>query len=251
MLECSNNKHKNVAAALEIKEELENWLSVNNKFKVLITGKMGTGKTTLVRGLKEGYVPSKEKENLLPHTVNVTYYEHTYNGVNFTLIDTPGFYDDIEGSNYLYLTQMVKNEPDILIFTIKMDDEFREEDMHALENVSSAFGWRVWKNALIVLTFANEVRVEGLDYKHVRNRKNYNRKRDDISEKVTDTLLSYRVEEKVAHRIPVIPVGLISEPLIPSDEREISWIEDFWKAIFKVWKTYSEEKDSTDDRVEL
>lgn len=239
MLECSD-KHSNVEFALQIKDELEKWLSSHNNFKVLIAGKMGTGKTTIVRGFKENYSPQNE-DSLLPHTLNVTSYEYTHNGVNFTLIDTPGLNDNIEGSNYLYLKEMVTDEPDMLLFAIKMDDEFRPEDRNVMENVSNAFGWKVWKKAVIILTFANKVRSEGMDHKDRESKKFYNNKREEIALDVTNTLLSFNVEGKVANNIPVVPVGLVSQPLIPSDGRGKSWIKEFWNTVFKVWKT-SEQK---------
>ena len=47
--------HKDVECA---HKKMQKWISKHNRFKVLVTGKMGTGKTTLVRGLKENYVPN-------------------------------------------------------------------------------------------------------------------------------------------------------------------------------------------------
>ncbi len=97
-VKCAHRKQK------EIKE----WLKKHNRFKILVTGKTGTGKTTFVKGLKENYVP--EEDHLLPHTVKVTPYEHQQDKVDFIFYDTPGLKDTVTGSNdYSYLADMMRS----------------------------------------------------------------------------------------------------------------------------------------------
>lgn len=82
-----------VRCALRRVREIEVWLSRSNHFKILITGKMGTGKSTLVKGLTEAYNP--EADNLLPHTVKVTPYSFEKDKISLTIFDTPGLKDDV------------------------------------------------------------------------------------------------------------------------------------------------------------
>ena len=221
-------------------EEFNKWLSKRNElpkrngFKVLITGKTGTGKTTLMKGLKENYVPD-EDNNLLPHTTEVTPFEYTHDTIDFTFFDTPGLKDESDGANdYTYLKDMVRNsqEPDLVIYTIKMDDtEFREEDIASIREITDAFGWKAWKHAMFVLTFANKVFVPDASVESRENRVSYNRIRDEFALKVTKLLRDCKVQENVANEIPIIPVGLVAQPIIPSDSRQESWLKEFWQAV--------------------
>ena len=219
-------------------DEIEWWLKKHNKFRVLITGKMGTGKTTLIKGLMEKYVP--EADNILPHTIKVTPYEYEYDKINFTFIDTPGLRDSSNShKDYKYLKDMVKNNerPDLILFTIKMDDaRLRSEDEATIKNVTDAFGWSTWKNAMFLLTFANKVSKVGSPPSSRENKVYFNKKRDDFSLLITKQLRTNRVQPEVANNIPIIPAGLIMQPFIPSDSRGISWMDEFWHEIFKVLK---------------
>lgn len=230
--------------ALQIKDDLEKWLSDHNLFKILILGKIGTGKTTLARGFKENFAP-EEGDNLLPHTTSVTSYEHTQNGIKFVLVDTPGFNDDTEESNFSHLREIVKGEPDMIVFAVRMDDEFRKEDVNVIENLSNAFGWKIWEKAVVILTFANKVRLEGKDYDNRENKKFYNDRISDFGLKITQCLRQNRAEKEVANDIPVIPVGLVSQPFIPSDECQVSWVEEFWESIFTVWESSGKKRSKT------
>ena len=66
-----------------------------------------------------------------------------------------------------------------------------------------------------------------------QNKVNYAQIRNDFSLKVTDILIAEKVQEDVANEIPVVPVGLVSQPIIPSDERKVSWLDEFWSSVFR------------------
>ena len=87
---------------------------------------------------------------------------------------------------------MVRNsqEPDLIIFTIKMDDaNFHEEDAESIKEITNAFGWKVWKHAVFVLTFANKVFIPNASVESRENRVSYNRIRDEFALKVTRAYL--------------------------------------------------------------
>ena len=138
--------YEDVRCAMHIIKEIDK-LPFN--FTILVVGKMGTGKTTLVCGLSSS---EPEEAFAFSHsqTRTVTPYKLEYDRVNFTIYDTPGLMDAINGSNdQMYLEEM--QIPDLLLFTIKMNDPtLQQEDLNAIRKVSHAFGWKVWDRAIYV-----------------------------------------------------------------------------------------------------
>ena len=231
---CTHHFHQ-TRCALWLIKQIKNWLKTNNKHRILLTGRLGTWKTTLIRGLKDNYVP--EDDHLLPHTLKVTPYNYDHGGLNFILFDTPGLIDSNNSSNdYEYLKDMVtKNgEPDLLIFAVKMNDAFRDDDADAIGNISNAFGWKIWKKAMFVLTFANKVTSVGHSPKSADSKLYFNKIFDIHYSCIVEALRSNRVHEDVINSISVVPVGLVSQLKIPSDKRGVSWIGELWEEALKV-----------------
>ena len=130
---------------------------------------------------------------------------------------------------------MTKNgEPDLLIFAVKMSDAFRDEDADAIGNISNAFGWKIWKKAMFVLTFANKVISEGHSPKSAHSKLYFNEKYGEHYSHIVEALRSNRVLEDVIDSISVVPVGVISQLKIPSDKRGVSWIDELWEEALKV-----------------
>ena len=235
---CPHHFH-DIKCALRLIEQTREWLKANNKYRILLTGKMGTGKTTLIKGLTESYIP--EADNLLPHTLSVTPHGYEHEGINFVFFDTPGLKDNVDSSNdHEYLKEMVKknDEPNLLIFAVKMDDSvFRDEDVDAIGNISNAFGWKIWKNAMFILTFANMVTKVGHAPESVNSKLHFSNTYNTHFYHISEALRSNKVQDDVINSISVVPVGLLSQPKIPSDQRDISWVDEFWEKALKVLRT--------------
>ncbi len=174
-----------------------------------------------------------EEDNLLPHTKKVTPHEYEYEQMVFKLYDTPGLQDDIDSDNDQgYLLDMVKNSysPDLIVFAVKMDDaELRSEDIETIKAITNAFGWKCWEKAMFILTFANKVSKIDAKPDSVENKIHFNQERDRLKLQIVEVLEANRVHSDVVNQIPIVPVGLILKPSIPSDESKESWIEKFWK----------------------
>ena len=228
-----------VQCALWKQGEIQKWLDKHNTFKVLITGKTGTGKTTLIRGLKENYFP-KEEDSTLPHTIEVTPYSHNHKDIDFVFFDTPGLKDKVNSSDdYSYLKQVIAKaqKPHMIIFVMKMDDNtFQPDDIDTMRNISDAFGSIIWENTMFALTFANKVYKSGVALDSIENRNYYEEVKDYFSLEITKKLREFKVKDDIANGIPVVPIGLISEPHIKSDGSGVSWINEFWVAVKKVMK---------------
>ena len=217
-------------------DEIRDWLLHHSKYRVLVTGKMGSGKTTFIRGLTEGFVPPSG--NLLPHTIKVSPYSQHREGSNCIFFDTPGLKDDENSANdYAYLKEMVQKngEPNLLVFAIKMDEPVQQDEVkEAVFNVSNAFGRKIWQKAMFILTFANLVQAIGHTSDGVANKLYFSKLVDEHHLNILHILRSILVKDEVINEIPVLPVGVVSEPILVADRLEQSWVESFWQEAFQI-----------------
>ena len=217
-------------------DEIRDWLLHHSKYRILVTGKMGSGKTTFIRGLTKGFVPPSD--NLLSHTIKVTPYSQHRESSNCIFFDTPGLKDDEKSANdYAYLKEMVQKngEPSLLVFAIKMDEPVQQDEVkEALVNVSSAFGRKIWQKAMFILTFANLVQAIGHTSDSVANKLYFSKLVDEHHLNILHILRSILVKDEVINEIPVVPVGVVSEPILVADRLGQSWVESFWKEAFKI-----------------
>ena len=130
------------------------------KFSLLITGKTGVGKSSLVNALFGTEVRAREGNKKFADTVEVIVYTETKEGVNIRVWDSPGL-EDGTGNDETYLADIgseITEELDLVIFCLKMDEtRLNSGDRGALKRLTERFGKNIWKNALIALTFANKV----------------------------------------------------------------------------------------------
>ena len=243
---CPDHLHETKCALWLIKQ-IEEWLK-NNNYRILLTGKMGTGKTTLIKGLKENYVP--ESSHLLPHTLKVTSYHYDRDGFNFVIFDSPGLKDSEDSSyDYEYFKDMVRNnkEPDLISFAVMMSDVFRDRDAEAIRSISNAFGWKIWENAMFVLTFANMVTKEGYSPENTFSKLHFSTIYNEHLYCIAEALRSNLVREDIINSISVVPVGLVSQPKILSDKRDVYWIDELWEKAFKVLRAPRKTYDTVED----
>ena len=214
--------------------KLKNTRSVN----ILVTGKTGTGKSTLINGLV-GEKVAKEGEELDPETVKVDGYTRTVKGIAMTFYDSPGLQDG-KTNEVEYMKDMehkCKNI-DLVLFTIRMDDtRLQEGEKEAMHKLTCAFGASFWEHSVFVLTFANKVEDPA---DHENSAEYFNKRLTKWTAKLPETLLQrslkkcpngevVKVPIDVAHKIPIVPAGYYKQENLPGHPY---WFSEFWQYCF-------------------
>ncbi len=234
---CQKSYHDTKCATQRI-EEIQEWLKKNSKYRILVTGKIGSGKTTFIRGLTENFLPPTD--GLLPHTIEVSPYEFYHEGSNCIFFDTPGLKDNEEYSNdYEYIKEMIRKngEPNLLVFALKMNGLFDNEDKESIANITSAFGWQIWRKAMFILTFANLVEKTGENPGSVYTDLYFNKEVRQFRSEIERVMQTNEVHQTVIDSMPVTPVGVVSEVHLAGERHDESWIDIFWEEAFKIIKT--------------
>lgn len=161
----------------------------------------------------------------------MTPYDFPVNNVDITVFDTPGLADG-RGNEEVYLEKIKEKVTvfDVFIFCTEMNTQrFRNDDIRTVQKLTEAFGSHLWKHAVVVLTFANEVHPP--PSQRDTNLQDFFDKRlrlfkSTIKQVVTDV----GVSDDVLFNVPFVAAGDLSEPRLPGIH---NWLTAFWIATFK------------------
>jgi len=122
-----------------------------------LVGRTGVGKSSTVNSLMGKTIAVVGDYE--PCTMDITKYENELNGINFTIIDTPGLCDDLEefGNDYEYLERMRSDvsQVDSMWFVSRLDEtRVTNDEKRGIKLISEAFNSKIWEQAVIIFTFA-------------------------------------------------------------------------------------------------
>ena len=122
-----------------------------------MVGRTGVGKASTVNSLMGKTIAVVGDYE--PCTMDITKYENELNGINFTIIDTPGLCDDLEefGNDYEYLERMRSDvsQVDSMWFVSRLDEtRVTNDEKRGIKLISEAFNSKIWEQAVIIFTFA-------------------------------------------------------------------------------------------------
>ena len=207
---------------------------------ILVVGNACTGKSALINKMI-GKGEAREHEERVDERRKlgkINAYNYSVEGVSATFLDTPGLHggkcDDVE--YVCYMKEIRCDKADRLLYCIKMSNtRFQQEDRETITILTKELGKEIWKNAVFVLTFANDV-VARLErkHKHHPNRKPVHKAFKELVS-TWKKVLSAEVEKtgidsKVAKSIPVVPAGYELNSIEKSYlEDGNDWKEALWQ----------------------
>ena len=206
------------------------WQEVSARtVRILVTGKTGTGKSTLINALfgekvaEEGH--SKNRE-----TTEVKEHRRLANGIPLIVLDSPGLQDGLKHEEE-YMEDMVNKckELDLVLYTMRMDDKrISEDDKRAMMQITSGFGVDFWKKTMIVLTFANTIKDPRIDPGLVDRKKDEDFLNTELQTWQNDlpkVLLKLNISSDIVDRIPIVPAGYYKVRDLPGRQY---WFGQFW-----------------------
>ena len=182
---------------------------------------------------------SKEGEKLTSSTPDVVMYKLCKGGVQFNVVDTPGLQDRAKTDKKTLseireeISNSCKGAIDLVIYCIDMTcKRIDRSDEIAIRNLTECFGESIWKNALFVLTFANNV-VSPLSYEGTEIVW-FEERTSDFEQELHAVLITAKVSEIISTTVPVVPAGYwkrtarLPDPWSLPDRHD--WFNCFWLA---------------------
>ena len=153
--------------------------------------------------------------------------------MNITVYDTPGL-ADATGRDEEYLKRIKAKgiEFDLFLFCTEINTKrFRNDDLETMKKLTKTLGQKVWDHALVVFTFANEVRPSpSQKANNVPEKEVLSNRCLGFKKKIKEVLIQLDVPEAAVVNVPFVPAGDSSEPRLPDRD---NWLTAFWVAVFK------------------
>lgn len=170
---------------------------------ILFVGKLGAGKSYLVKSFLVGETETKGRSGRSPSTCTVERFDARIGNLDAILWDTPGLRPENYKSCLKELSTTVQ-QIGLVVYCLKMDDaRFHLNDREAIQHLTKAFGNEIWKHAIIALTFGNKM----TDPDEINDEEYFSAMLQSWKDIIREYLVKCSVKESVVQEIPFIPVG--------------------------------------------
>ena len=206
-----------------------------DSLSIVIAGKMGTGKSSLVNGIV-GKKVADEGASAFTQTTEIKDYEAkivtSEKTVTVKVWDTPGL-GDVFGDDEAVVSQVAQKckETDLLLYCLDIRQRLTKDDVSGITQLTKQLGPEIWKNAVFALTFANQIKPppdSDREQGEYFNEKFTSWK--DVITMLLNTKLSIPCE--IVENVAIVPTGYRQHP--PPDRKE--WFTPFWFEAFHKMK---------------
>ena len=191
----------------DIAKKTKAWLEESNCLTITVTGRTGTGKTSLMNGLL-GKKVDDEGFSLTRGTTHVKSFEAEVQGVRVTIWDTPGLQDG-ECKDEEYIKEMIDSgcvDANLKVYCISMSNvRFDESELNALSKFTTEVGVKFWDRCMFVLTFANS--YVGLCPVKKDPKEWLVAKIGEWKKRIKSELRKVGVDESVVEQVSIVPAG--------------------------------------------
>ena len=221
-----------------LRARVEEWESNSKSLSILVTGKTGTGKSTLINGIV-GREVAKQGHGLDPETSEVTAHTSREGEITVNVFDSPGLQDGTNNEErYLEDMKAKCSDVDLIVYCIRMSEDRVPEsgpDVSAMTKLNETFGHDLWKNTVFLLTFANDI-VDDAELE-VGDEPSDQQQYFNTELQSWETLLRDRlkinvgVPKEIVDAIVIIPAGHCNQPKLPdsgSTAGESHWLSRVW-----------------------
>ena len=228
--------------------KFESWRDHGKSLRILILGQIGSGKSALVNGILtlSGHVPvAFESDSPTTVTHEGSKYQHDIDGVTVTIFDSPGLLQPGEDDTRIFeeMAALTEENVDLVIFCKKMTSRIDQGDLKVMRGLTETFGESIWENTLIVLTYANEIKLPRrpgsrrgqAQATSTESLEDHFTKIFRESAKMFSDLLKSKanVSPDIAEKVSVVPAGY-DNPAIPGCD---DWFAQFWNEACRKTRT--------------
>jgi hypothetical protein len=192
--------------------------AAGKEFNILISGRAGTGKSTLMSSLLGKEIHRRAAEDLGASSITVSTAQVNNVSIKTLFWNSPGIYDN--GLNEAKKLTGFLDSIDLVIYAMRMDEtRMRPEDTEIMQKLTRTFGASFWKKGMFVLTFANMVNY--LDNHHtMRRSKEHSMKRAGQWEEYVRGVLSKEgISYSLLKGIPFVQAGHPTELQLFAEEK--------------------------------